>query len=319
MHAPSQLMFAYRLPPLALLPSSGCSTAPPKTRSPSLHNQAVEVGPCTEKVGPCLVFFSGCKLAPAELNRWLYSGASCSAAVVRCYWLGSEPREASSHKDLVAQLRAAGPPPDGGALRLQCAPRTLEAWLADQLGPAFNLQPVSPKWVLNVVSMAAEGGEEGEEEGGEAAQQAVASPDDGRQQQGAAAAPVAGEQDGQQPAQQEQQVEHRRRRRVLYSLQPATTLYNYSPVKDKRIPDQLSKAAGKRRGGASRGTWPAWLGGQRRITWPQCMAAQLPSSPVRRRVRRLSGPAPLSAHLILALAPWLQASWQRRCRPAGSG
>ncbi|KAL4443636.1 hypothetical protein ABPG75_011373 [Micractinium tetrahymenae] len=171
--------------------------------------EAVEVAPCTDKVGPCLVLFSGCKLAPAELNTWIYAGASSNAAVVRAYWLGASPGKACSREDLVAQLRAAGPPPDGGALRLQCAPRSLEGWLADQLGPAFNLQPVKPTWVLNVVCMAADGGED---------------------------------EDGQQ---QREQREHRRRPRILYSLQPASSLYNYSPVKDKRIPDQLSKAAGK--------------------------------------------------------------------------
>lgn len=300
---------------LAAAAAAATAVAGPPPLVYFLDGQALEVGPCNEKAGPCLVLFSGCTLAPEEVNSWIYSGASSSATVVRAYWLGATPGEASSHDDLVAQLRAAGPPPDGGGLRLQCAPRMLEAWLADQLGPAFNPQPVNPKWVLNVVCMAAEGGEEeGEEAGGAAAQQAAALAVGRPQQQDMAAAQAAGPRHDQLGGRQQQQGEHRRRRRILFSLQPAATLYNYSPVKDKRIPDQLSKAAGEH----------GVTGGCRSVTTHERHRAALANQPCSAWIDAAQ-PQPsrlpaLARHLPATLPlPAAQASWRRRCRRAGSG
>jgi hypothetical protein len=112
---------------------------------------------------------------------------------VRAFWLGSNPQVAASQEDLLQQLLTAGPPADGAPLRLQCFPRSLEAWLGDQL-LGWNLQPVNPSWVLHIVTL---------------------------------------------PEQRQQPQQ------FLYSLQPAAELYNYSAVRGKRVPDQLSKAAGK--------------------------------------------------------------------------
>lgn len=271
------------------------------------------MGPCTDKIGPCLVLYSGCTLSPGELNSWIYSGTSSSAAVVRSYWLGASPHEASSHEDLVAQLRAAGPPPDGGGVRLQCAPRTLEGWLAERLGPAFNLQPVNPQWVLNVVCMAADGSEgEGDEAASEAAQQGAAPPEGGQQQQQQQSAETAS------AAGQEQRGEHCRQQRVLYSLLPASSLYNYSPVKDKRIPDQLSKAAGGL-GGTPRGSAKAsargWCGG--RAGAPSSRRSLCaPSSPLS-RVGVGAQPVPL--RLPALVTPLTMPDLFLSCRQAGRG
>lgn len=155
--------------------------------------EAEEVGPCTDRAGPCLVHYKRSRLTPTELNTWLATGAAGSC-IVRAFWLGSSPGMASSKEDLVQQLMAAGPAPDGAPLRLQCYPRSMESWLGDQLSPSFNLQPVKPSWVLHVVQF------------------------------------------DQQPGRPQQ---------LLYSLQPAAEFYNYAPIRTKRVPDQLCKAAGK--------------------------------------------------------------------------
>ena len=168
--------------------------------------QVHEVGPCTDRDGPCLVHYKRTRLTPAELNAWIYSNSSANAAVVRVYFLQSSPGVALSRQQLVEQLVAAGPAPDGGRLRLQCFPRSLEGWLGDQLPPSFNLQPVDPAWVLHIVRMPAE------------------------------------EQQQAEPA--KQQGQQQQEERFLWSLQRADHLYNYQPVRDKRVPDQLCKAAG---------------------------------------------------------------------------
>ena len=55
------------------------------------RSQAIEVGPCTDRAGPCLVHFKGCSLTPGELNAWLVNGpASCN--VVRTPGRGSATR-----------------------------------------------------------------------------------------------------------------------------------------------------------------------------------------------------------------------------------
>jgi hypothetical protein len=177
--------------------------------------QAVEVGPFTARSrnGPCLVHFKRSSLSPAQVTAWLLGNASANSAVVRVYWLGASYSEASSRQDLLRQLLSAWPAPQGGRVRLQCAPRDLETWLGDELPASFNLQPVDPDWVLNIVRLPAEGSES-------------------QQQQ-------------QQQQQQQRQAESEQDERFVFSLQPAADLYNYPPVREKRVPDQLSKAAGK--------------------------------------------------------------------------
>lgn len=205
--------------------------------------QAGEISPDNRKSGPCLVHLSGCTLSPAALNEWILNGCSASAAILRIYWLGPSPLQAASKEKLVQQLLAAGPPADGGPLRLQCYPRSLEAWLGEQLPASFNLQPVNPAWVLHIVVLPPdqeqqEQVQEQEQEGGEEQQE----------KEGAADAASQGQQQHeQQPAagQEQPQTEQLRQQRILYSLQPAADLYNYSPARGKRVPDQLSKAAGK--------------------------------------------------------------------------
>jgi len=189
--------------------------------------QAIEVGPCTRKAGPCLVHFKGCRLTPAQLNTWIEGSTSLWAAVVRIYWMGPTPHKAASKEELVQQLVAAGPPPDGGPLRLQGNPRAFENWLMDELPASFNLQPVGPVWVLNALQLPnpqQQGQQEGQQD--QQGQQGV-------QEQQAAACQ---QQHGQQQAQ---------RYRYVFSLQPATDLYSYTADRTKRVPDQLSKAAGK--------------------------------------------------------------------------
>ncbi|PSC70613.1 THUMP domain [Micractinium conductrix] len=188
--------------------------------------QAEQVGPYTGSTGPCLVRFRDSQLTTAQLNSWILSGCSSSAAIVRVYWLGGSPGTATSREDLLTQLAAAGAPP--GPVRLQVFPRRHEAALVDALPAGWQLQPVGPEWVLNVLQLS---GVEGE--AGAAGQPAAAPPE--RQRQAAAAA------DPQQPAEQQQQQQPA----FLWSLQRADDLYNYSPDRTKRIPDQLCKAAAK--------------------------------------------------------------------------
>ena len=164
----------------------------PPPLAPCLRPQAEEVGPCSEKAGPCLVHFKGSRLTAPQLNAWIHGGVAATS-IVRAFWLGSNPQVAASQEELLQQLLAAGPPAGGAPLRLQCFPRSLEAWLGDQL-LGWNLQPVNPLWVLHIVTLP------------------------------------------EQPQQPQ---------RFLHSLQPAAELYNYSAVRGKRVPDQLSKAAGK--------------------------------------------------------------------------
>ena len=209
---------------------AGCAAQRwPLHRTTSPHPpalQAEQVGPYTGSTGPCLVRFRDSQLTTAQLNSWILSGCSSSAAIVRVYWLGGSPGTATSREDLLTQLAAAGAPP--GPVRLQVFPRRHEAALVDALPAGWQLQPVGPEWVLNVLQLS---GVEGE--AGAAGQPAAAPPE--RQRQAAAAA------DPQQPAEQQQQQQPA----FLWSLQRADDLYNYSPDRTKRIPDQLCKAAAK--------------------------------------------------------------------------
>ena len=136
---------------MLLPPPRHHSPLPPFRRRNGGCLQAVEVGPCTDRSGPCLVHFKGSRLSAPQLNEWIFGGAAAST-IVRAFWLGSSPQVASTQEELLQQLLAAGPPADGAALRLQCYPRSLEAWLGVQLD-AWNLQPVNPMWVLHVVNL----------------------------------------------------------------------------------------------------------------------------------------------------------------------
>lgn len=181
------------------------------------------MGPYTDKLGPSLVHLKGSQLSPAEWNKWITEGPAATN-VMRVYWLGTSPSDAASLEDLLQQLLAAGPPADGGSLRLQCFPRSLETWLGDRLPLSFDLRPVNPSWVLHVVTF----GQPLPVQGGGSSQQ-------------------------QQPPQQQQQEEGcsgetlppPQQQHFLYSWQPAEDLYNHPSLRTKRVPDQLSKAAGK--------------------------------------------------------------------------
>ena len=183
---------------------AGCAAQRwPLHRTTSPHPpalQAEQVGPYTGSTGPCLVRFRDSQLTTAQLNSWILSGCSSSAAIVRVYWLGGSPGTATSREDLLTQLAAAGAPP--GPVRLQVFPRRHEAALVDALPAGWQLQPVGPEWVLNVLQLS---GVEGE--AGAAGQPAAAPPE--RQRQAAAAA------DPQQPAEQQQQQQPA----FLWSLQ----------------------------------------------------------------------------------------------------
>ncbi|PRW56831.1 cell division [Chlorella sorokiniana] len=199
---------------------------------PGFCTEAIEVGPHDHRHGPCIVHFKGCRLTPEELNAWLRDGpASCN--VVRVYWLGPAPSAAHSEAELVAGLLAAAPQ-DGSPLRLQCFPRSIEAGLVDQLDGGLTMQPVNPSWVLHVVRLEQE------------QQPAAAADEQQRQRQRQRQEGPAGEaaQPGEQQQQQQQQ-EVRGSHRYLYSLQPAAQLYQHAHERGKRVPDQLSKAAGK--------------------------------------------------------------------------
>lgn len=165
--------------------------------------------------GPSLARFWGSRLTAAQLNAWVIGGP-VDSSVLRVYWMGGSPSAAASREQLVQQLRAAAAPP--GPLRLQCYPRTMEAPLADELDgtEGFDLQPVNPAWVLHIVQLPPQ--REEQQPGGEAAQGS--------------------------PAQQ-QQTQQQRQQRYLWSLQPAADQYLYAAAREKRIPNQLSKAAGK--------------------------------------------------------------------------
>lgn len=148
------------------------------------------------------------------------------------YWLGPSPHVAHSEAELVAGLLAAAPQ-DGSPLRLQCFPRSIEAGLVDQLDGSLNMQPVNPSWVLHVVRMedeqpvgAAAGRQHGQQDEGQGPEQPAA---EAQQQQ----------------RKQQRQTGQPARYRYLYSLQPAAQLYQHAFERGKRVPDQLSKAAGK--------------------------------------------------------------------------
>ena len=150
---------------------------------------------------------------------------------VRVYWLGSAHSVAHSEDELVAGLLAAAPQ-DGSPLRLQCFPRSIEAGLVDRLDGSLTMQPVNPSWVLHVVRL-----EEQQQ------QQAAGGKRRQRRQHGAQAGGAA--QAEQQQAEEQQQQEAPAVHRYLYSLQPAAQLYQHAFERGKRVPDQLSKAAGK--------------------------------------------------------------------------
>jgi hypothetical protein len=196
--------------------------------------QATEIGPHTDRRGPCLVHFKGSQLSPEALNAWIAGNWSASTAVVRVFWLGDSPCEAHSLADLLRQLLAAGPPAGGGSIRLQCSPRSLESWLGDQLPLSFNLQPVDPAWVLHIVRLPPAAAQEGLQQ-----QQQP-------QQMGQDGQDLAQQEQQEQPPQWEQPWEHSQPgERFLFSLQPAAALYTYESVRGKRLPNQLCKAAGK--------------------------------------------------------------------------
>ena len=152
---------------------------------------------------------------------------------MRVYWLGPTPGEAHSEAELVAGLLAAAPC-DGSPLRLQCFPRSIEAGLVDQLDGRLNMQPVNPSWVLHVVRMDEEPAQQ-QPAAGHGKQQ--------EQQQQQQQAGLAGQ--AAQPEQQQEEEEAPGRYRYLYSLQPAAQLHQHAHERGKRVPDQLSKAAGK--------------------------------------------------------------------------
>ncbi|KAI3428151.1 hypothetical protein D9Q98_006535 [Chlorella vulgaris] len=196
--------------------------------------QATEIGPHTDRRGPCLVHFKGSQLSPEALNAWIAGNWSASTAVVRVFWLGDSPCEAHSLADLLRQLLAAGPPAGGGSIRLQCSPRSLESWLGDQLPLSFNLQPVDPAWVLHIVRQPPAAAQEGLQQQQQQQQMVQEGQDSAQQEQ------------QEQPPQWEQPWGHSQPgERFLFSLQPAAALYTYESVRGKRVPNQLCKAAGK--------------------------------------------------------------------------
>lgn len=151
---------------------------------------------------------------------------------VRVYWLGPAHSVAHSEDELVAGLLAAAPQ-DGSPLRLQCFPRSIEAGLVDRLDGSLTMQPVNPSWVLHVVRLEEEEQQQQLAAGGKRRQ---------RRQHGAQAGGAA---QVEQQAEVQQQQEAPAPHRYLYSLQPAAQLYQHAFERGKRVPDQLSKAAGK--------------------------------------------------------------------------
>ncbi|KAL0032338.1 hypothetical protein WJX79_005830 [Trebouxia sp. C0005] len=117
--------------------------------TPKLAQEAVELGPRSNKAGPCLVLLKGVSATQAEFFAW-YSTSYLRRYCPRVYWLGSCGSSATDKEELLHSICTAGSP--GGSIRLQCCPRSLEKWLAAHLPEPFKLDPKGFQYVLNVVA-----------------------------------------------------------------------------------------------------------------------------------------------------------------------
>ncbi|DBA93670.1 TPA: hypothetical protein ACH3X3_013742 [Trebouxia sp. C0006] len=116
---------------------------------PKLAQEAVELGPRSNKAGPCLVLLKGVSATQAEFFAW-FSTSYLRRYCPRVYWLGSCGSSVTDKEELLHSICTAGSP--GGSIRLQCCPRSLEKWLAAHLPETFKLDPKVFHYVLNVVA-----------------------------------------------------------------------------------------------------------------------------------------------------------------------
>lgn len=117
---------------------------------PALGNEALELGPRSNKAGPCLVLLKGITANLTQFLSW-YSTADLRRYCPRVFWLGHHSPSACTQEDLLTSICSAGV--TLGILRLQCYPRSLESWLGERLPDSCNLDPKHFDHVLNVVAI----------------------------------------------------------------------------------------------------------------------------------------------------------------------
>lgn len=112
--------------------------------------EAVELGPRTNKSGPCLTLLSNVTVTKAEFLQWFKdSYLKTSRYVLRIYFFDRERPPAATWEDVVKKLTEMGAPKS--ASRLQCYPRKREGWLGTQLSEDFVLDPRSFGQVISAV------------------------------------------------------------------------------------------------------------------------------------------------------------------------
>mmetsp|Transcript_22350 Transcript_22350/g.53426 ORF Transcript_22350/g.53426 Transcript_22350/m.53426 type:complete len:349 (+) Transcript_22350:218-1264(+) len=112
-------------------------------------DEAVELGPRTNRNGPCLTLLRKVTARPEEFLSWFDSSLlKTSRCVSRVYFFNSN-QTLRSREDLMARLVAEGPPK--GPIRIQANPRELERWLGERLPEEFELNPKESLHVLEAV------------------------------------------------------------------------------------------------------------------------------------------------------------------------
>jgi len=112
--------------------------------------EAVELGPRTNKKGPCLTLLRNVTAKPEEFLEWFSTSLMGTGKNVnRIYFFDKPEQVVSTREELLKKLIGSGAPKD--TIRMQCNPRELQQWLGDNLPEDFKLDPKSHEQVLNAV------------------------------------------------------------------------------------------------------------------------------------------------------------------------
>ncbi|KAK9810229.1 hypothetical protein WJX72_007018 [[Myrmecia] bisecta] len=112
--------------------------------------EAVEVGPCSNSWGPCIVMLKNVDVCPESFQAW-FEDSLLRRHCTRLYWFQAGQTRANGQDALISAITALGAP--AGSVRLHCHPRLLDKVLAEQLPADWQLHPKHFNHVLSVVEL----------------------------------------------------------------------------------------------------------------------------------------------------------------------